>query len=144
MLRHLSFCIGLLSLVIVFSLLGCGKSPPDRSDRGSSPVVGGENRFLASGSEGLRSWKASDKLFVPPSSLPSATRDNDQYQTEEMPAWLAEALDDPDPHVRIQALETWAQRPRETLEPLTYALVDPDESVRTRAQELLEEELARR
>jgi HEAT repeat protein len=61
-----------------------------------------------------------------------------------MPAWLAEALDDPDPRVRIQVLETWAQHPQETLDPLTYALVDPEESVRTRAKELLEEALAHR
>ena len=144
MLRHLSFRLGLLSVAIVISLLGCGKSSPERPDRGSSPVVGGEKRFLASCPEGLHNLKASEKLFVPLSSLPSATRDNEQYQTEEMPAWLPEALDDPDPHVRIQALETWAQHSEETLDPLTYALVDPDESVRSRAQELLEEELARR
>ena len=144
MLRHLSFRLGLLSVAIVISLLGCGKSVPDRPDQGSSPVVGGENRFLASGPEGLHSLKASEKLFVPLSSFPSATRDNEQYQTEEMPAWLAEALGDPDPHVRIQALETWARHPEETLDPLTYALVDSDETVRVRAQELLEEELARR
>jgi len=53
-------------------------------------------------------------------------------------------LNDPDPSVRIRALETWAQHPGEDLNPATYALVDPDESVRTRAQELLEAVLARR
>ena len=141
---HLSSCLGLLSVAIVLSLLGCGKSSPHSSDQESSPVVGGEHSFLASGPEGLHSFKASEKLFSPLSSLPSATRDNDQYQTEEMPAWLSEALDDPDPYVRIQALETGAQHPGEALDLLTYALVDPDETVRARAQELLEEELARR
>jgi len=60
-----------------------------------------------------------------------------------MPKWLSEALDDPDPSVRLQAIETWGREPEETLDPLTYALVDPDETVRARAQELLEEELAR-
>jgi len=140
--RHLSFRLGLLSVVIVLSLLGCGKPASDRSDRGSSPVASGEN--LASDPEGFHRLKASEKLFSPLSSLPSATRDNEQYQTEEMPAWLSEALDDPDPSVRLQAIETWAREPEETLDPLTYALVDPDESVRARAQELLEEELARR
>ena len=142
--RHLSFCIGLLSLVIVVSLLGCGKSSPDRSDGGSPQVVGGEDRFLASGPKGLHSSKPLEKLFVPLSPLPFVMRTNEQYQTEEMPAWLAEALDDPDPRMRIQALETLAQHPGETLDPLTYALVDTDESVRGRAQELLEEELTRR
>jgi len=54
------------------------------------------------------------------------------------PAWLAAAREDPDPNVRLHALETWAQNPGESLDPVTYALVDPDEAVRTRAQELVE------
>lgn len=49
-----------------------------------------------------------------------------------------------DPNVRIQALDAWAQHPGASLDPVTYTLVDPDESVRTRAQEVLEQELARR
>ena len=141
---HLSSCLGLLSVAIVLSLLGCGKSSPHSSDQESSPVVGGEHRFLASGPKGLHSSKSLEKLFVPLSPLPSATRDNEQYQTEEMPAWLAEALNDPDPSVRLQAIEVWVREPEETLDLLTYALVDSDETVRARAQELLEEELTRR
>jgi hypothetical protein len=65
-----------------------------------------------------------------------------QTQTESA-AWLEAARVDPDPSVRLQAIEAWAQDPGDTLDPLTYALVDPDKSVRARAQELLEEELAR-
>ena len=60
------------------------------------------------------------------------------------PAWLAAAREDPDPNVRRHALEAWAQHPGESLNPVTYALVDPDETVRARAQELVEERLARR
>jgi HEAT repeat protein len=59
-------------------------------------------------------------------------------------AWLAAAREDPDPNVRRHALETWAKQPGESLDPVTYALVDPDETVRARAQALLEEALARR
>ena len=55
---------------------------------------------------------------------------------------MPEALRDPDPGARIRGLEAWARQPGETLDPVTYALVDPDESVRARAQELLEEALA--
>lgn len=62
----------------------------------------------------------------------------------ELPAQLAEALNSPNPSVRIRALETWAQHPGEDLNPVTYALVDPDESLRARAQDLLEAVLARR
>ena len=56
----------------------------------------------------------------------------------------AEGMGDPDPQVRITALEQWAQhREGDTVDPLTRALVDPDEQVRVRAQELWEEALAR-
>ena len=41
-------------------------------------------------------------------------------------------------------LYLWAQHPGASLDPVIYALVDPDESVRVRAQEVLEQELARR
>jgi hypothetical protein len=61
----------------------------------------------------------------------------------EDPAWLIEARNDPDPIVRLIALELWANDPGEDLDPFTYALVDPDESVRVRAQELFEDALAR-
>jgi HEAT repeat protein len=45
---------------------------------------------------------------------------------------------------RIRALEQWAtHHGGSSVDPLTYALVDEDEQVRARAQELLEETLAR-
>jgi hypothetical protein len=58
------------------------------------------------------------------------------------PVWLAAVP--ADPSVRLQAIEDWARGPQETFDPVTYALVDPDESVRARAQELWEEALKRR
>jgi len=48
-----------------------------------------------------------------------------------------------DVSVRLQALEFWAQQPSDALDPVTYALVDGDEQVRTRAQELWEQQLTR-
>jgi hypothetical protein len=59
-------------------------------------------------------------------------------------SWPVAMMQVPDASMRLQALETWAQNPGETLDPVTYALVDPDESVRTRAQTLFEEALAGR
>ena len=42
--------------------------------------------------------------------------------------------------VRIEALERWAEQGAATpIDPITHALVDPDESVRARAQELAEQ-----
>ena len=66
------------------------------------------------------------------------------FPATEEPAWLTAAREDPDPRVRIHAIEAWARNPGESLDPVTHALVDPDESVRARAQELLEEALARK
>jgi hypothetical protein len=40
--------------------------------------------------------------------------------------------------VRIQALEAWARNHGKSLDPVTYALVDLDEPVRARAQELFD------
>ena len=54
------------------------------------------------------------------------------------PEWSA-VLRHPDRAVRLQALEHWAEQGTATaLIPLTQALVDPDESVRDRARELVE------
>jgi hypothetical protein len=61
-------------------------------------------------------------------------------------AWYAAARDDPNPKPRLQLVESWAQqaRPDSSLDLLTNALVDPDETVRARAQELMEQALAAR
>jgi len=62
----------------------------------------------------------------------------------EQPAWLEAALNDPNPKVRIQALDYWSEHPGEKLDPLTSAMVDPDERVRAHAEKLFEEALIRK
>jgi hypothetical protein len=84
---------------------------------------------------------ASVSTNVAPVHLTRAARREEPEEPEE-PAWLVEARDDPDPTVRLQAIELWANDPGENLNPFTYALVDPDESVRARAEELFEAALA--
>ena len=55
------------------------------------------------------------------------------------PEWTA-ALQHQDKEVRREALQQWAGQGAATpLDPLTHALVDPDESVRAKAQELVEQ-----
>ena len=49
-----------------------------------------------------------------------------------------------DPAERLQRLEDWARGPRDSLDAVTHALVDPDETVRARAQALMDEALAAR
>jgi hypothetical protein len=44
--------------------------------------------------------------------------------------------------MRLYALEQWAQRPGEVIDPVTFGLVDEDEQVRSRAQELYQRHLA--
>ena len=112
--------LGLLALAVWGSLLGGWMSSPDRSSAGKSAET-----------------VAVEKTSKTPTSYAG------RVETE-LPPRLAAALNDADPRVRIRALETWAQQPGEDLNPVTYALVDPDESVRARAQELLEGVLARR
>lgn len=67
----------------------------------------------------------------------------DQVQREARELWFAEIRENPDVTVRLQALEVWAQQPGDTINPVTYALVDGDEHVRARAQELWEQQLTR-
>lgn len=58
-------------------------------------------------------------------------------------AWYAAAREHPDVSVRLQALDHWAQQPGESLDPVTYALVDGDEDVRARAQDVWAQQLTR-
>ena len=58
-------------------------------------------------------------------------------------ARVTTALQDPDPGVRVKGLEQWAQHPGGySLDPPSQALVDPDEAVRARAQQLFDHALA--
>jgi hypothetical protein len=90
----------------------------------------GQVTFLSLSPQSVYSSKVAKKLLVP-GSLP------------EEPEWLSEAQNDPDPRIRLNAIETWARSPTESLDPITYSLLDPDESVRAEAQKLLQDTLAR-
>lgn len=67
----------------------------------------------------------------------------DQVRREARESWYAEVRTQADATVRLQALEVWDQQPGDTLDLVTYALVDEEEQVRTRAQELWSLQLAR-
>lgn len=70
-----------------------------------------------------------------------ARADADQVQREARRRWFEAVRENPDTTVRLQALALWAEQPGEGIDPLTYALVDEDEQVRARAEELWEEQL---
>ncbi len=133
-----NLCFAAMAAALI--LQGCGKPSPVSLDRGSSRPVAGrtaEADPLASRSDAPHGWAASRNLTI-------ARAFGEQYQAEDLPPWLAELFHDPDPNVRAQALDAWARQPGASLDPVTYALVDPDESVRVRAQEVFEQDLARR
>lgn len=115
----------LLAAAVIVVLSSCGKSSPG-SSRQPTESTGYSNQPASSTSVSLKS---------PP------VEHTGQNQVE---TWLDAAREDPDPRVRLHAIESWAAKPGKTLDPMTYALVDPDETVRARAQELFEEALERR
>jgi hypothetical protein len=58
-----------------------------------------------------------------------------------VPEWMAQRLNSPKVRVRLQALETWAQSaPPGAVAPLILAFEDKDERVRTRSQQLIEQD----
>jgi hypothetical protein len=62
-----------------------------------------------------------------------------------VPEWMAQKLNSPNVRVRLRALETWAQSaPPGAVDPLILAFEDKDERVRARAQQLIEQDWARK
>jgi len=62
-----------------------------------------------------------------------------------VPEWMAQKLNSPNVRVRLRALETWAQSaPPGAIDPLILAFEDQDERVRVRAQQLIEQDWARK
>jgi hypothetical protein len=140
MAHHLVRNLSYTAIAAALALQGCGKSSEARLDRSSSWVAGSAPTVRPSASGFDAAHKTSRPERLPVARAPPIG----QGRTEDPPSWLAELLRAPDPNVRIQGLDAWARQPTVSLDPVTNALVDPDESVRTRAQELLEQELARR
>ena len=139
MAHHLVRILCFAPLAAALILPACGKPPPATADGESSRRAA--VRAAAADSSAARPDAMSGRT-VSRTSAPGARAE--ELQGEDLPPWLAELLHSPDANVRIQALDAWAREPGTSLDPVTYALVDPDESVRARAQEVLEHELARR
>jgi hypothetical protein len=121
------------AVAVTLGLGACGRSAPDQA-ASATPARAVAVKPVIAQPVPTRAAKAS---------IASVTQDSESTRAAPSP-WLAELLNDPDPQVRLQGLDAWKRHPGETLDAVTYALVDPDESVRARAQELFERELARR
>jgi hypothetical protein len=138
MARHLVRGLWLAVAAASLTIQGCGQSPSSRLERTPHPASGpAAAADVPTRPEAGRSWRSTERL-------PLADAMRAQSRTDDPPPWLTELLHSPDPNVRIQGLDAWARNPSTSLDPVTYALVDPDEPVRARAQELFEQELARR
>jgi hypothetical protein len=127
---HLILLLGLFALVTVVSISGCNRPSSEKSSRQTLPET-----------VTTQPWRAPENTSI--AVHLSMLKESKQYPMEE-PAMLTADRDEPDATARLQAIEAWVLGPDETLDLLTYALVDPDEAVRERARERLEEELARR
>ena len=121
------------AVAVALSLGACGRISPDQSV-GATP-----SRAIAA----RQVIAQQPPTSAPNASMASVTQYSESTQAPQL-SWLAELLNAPDPPVRLQGLDAWKRHPGETLNAVTYALVDPDESVRDQAQALFEEALARR
>jgi hypothetical protein len=84
----------------------------------------------------------------PPAIVPSASTSSLPTPPPEqklvVPEWIAAALKSPDVQVRLLALDRWVQQGQTgAVDPLMVALNDPDERVRTRALQLIEQDWVR-
>lgn len=170
MLRGLGLLAASLFLGLYIGLSGCGPASPDPIERTGADAPSGQATAMPTPAMPApldRTLNADASPWRPPAptghpAQPEHSPTSDCPQSPASPdatcpdpnesesagaaarqQWLAEALVHPDTAVRRQALEAGAAQPSRDLGPLTYALVDEDDSVRARAQELYEQHLAR-
>lgn len=118
-------CLVLVFLVVVAN---CAPAPSDEAVRGTSTVGTSEGSQTA----------ASEQVPL--------TQDtaNAPLGPLAMPDWMANDLASSDVHVKLQALDRWAQAaPVSSVDPLIQALEDEDDRVQDKALALLEEDWRR-
>src|SRR5215831_5643399 len=103
----------LLRSVLISILFGCG--PAASND----PVaIGGEQSTIASPSGAG-------------TAMPVAS-------TSDLPDWIQSALKDPNPEVRLKALEKWIEQHQSGVGVAVLVINDPDERVRAKAMQVIE------
>src|SRR5262249_48929802 len=58
--------------------------------------------------------------------------------SSDLPEWMQSALKDPDPEVRLKALEKWFEHNQSGVGPAMLVINDPDERVRAKAMLIIE------
>lgn len=117
-----------------------GGLPGFTEGREPQPVTGKASVSFGTGTEGDRSGDRS------PAAMPSPAGQQAQREADERTAreqWYAAMRETQEAGARLSALEVWARQPGDALDPVTYGLVDEDDTVRARAQELYEQHLQR-
>jgi hypothetical protein len=105
--------VPLMSSVLTSILYGCG--PAASND----PVtIGGEQSMLESTSR-------EDKV-IPIASM------------SDLPDWMQSALKDPNPEVRLQAVEKWIEQNQSDVGFAMLLINDPDERIRAKAMQVVE------
>ena len=157
----------LLGLVLLVGLSACGSPSPDapvasdglaaheparQAQTQTSPLGPTTQQASTPGpriTDASRATNPAPNAHVQTAASPTNTpqpderADANQAQREARQLWFEEVRENPDVTVRLQALELWAEQPGDDIDPLAYALVDEDEEVRARAEELWEQQLTR-
>ncbi len=118
---------GLAAIVATLAaaaLCGCGRADPNPQPKPAAQRV--------------------EPTVVAARAAVTAAADQPGQPAEAAAPWPPAAMQDPDPRMRRFALEQWAREPTESLDLVTAAMVDPDESIRERAEQVLEQVLAQR
>lgn len=165
-----SYLALLLSLMLLAGLVGCGQTSSDNAPSlGSRASVGGQplskqgsspgnnsltpvgqaaiSMPLASGNEsGVASGKGTAPGGVSPSTAPDlSSAPGHPVEGLVVPELMTQKLNSPNVRVRLRALEAWAREaPPGAIDPFILAFEDKDEQVRALAQQLIEQDWARK
>ncbi|WP_090898098.1 HEAT repeat domain-containing protein [Candidatus Nitrospira nitrificans] len=124
---------------VVLLLFACGPGGPNDHVQPSTITHGASPQ-----KEGIGLGQSSSVTSSPASLATIAVQFEQSPAPAEnlaVPEWMARALASPDIWVRLNALETWVCRnERSVVNPLIPALDDPNELVRNRAMQLIEED----
>ncbi len=125
-------------LVVVWLLGGvggCGPGLPEESSRPPTSQYGPGAAAVTT--------RASAEAGVRHTMRPTVAPTPNPDQTLTVPDWMQRAVTHPDVNIRLQALDTWMEQGRsQGMGPVMAALNDPDERVRSRALQLIEQDWA--
>ena len=127
-------------VVLVVMVPGCGPGPSDEMSRNATTTRTSDAvTYLET--EINQTTPASSPVRIP------STLDTSSTKTEFLivPPWIAKDLASSDTHVKIEALNRWAQEATVgSVDPLLLALEDEDEAVKATALSLLEQDWRRK